>query len=50
MEKLRAPSTSPSPNIKKSENNDVTEYLLLVVLIILVLGVVIIHVMHRTVP
>ncbi len=50
MEKLSAPSPRPSANIKRSEDNDVTEYLLLVVLIMLVLGVVIIVVMHRTVP
>jgi uncharacterized protein (UPF0333 family) len=50
MEKLRAPSPRLSTNIKRSEDNDVTEYLLLAALIVLVLGVVIIHVMHRTVP
>jgi hypothetical protein len=50
MAKLRSGSPRPLMNSSKRANTDLSEYLLLAVLIALVVGTVVVYVAHRWAP
>jgi uncharacterized protein (UPF0333 family) len=50
MAKLRTGSSRPLTNLSKPASADLTEYLLLAALIVLVVGAVVAYLAHRWVP
>lgn len=50
MPKFRLRPFRTSQNISKSDGADIQEYLLIIILILLVVGVLIAHFTHRLIP